>query len=61
MSDRKLFNTAIGVELLLDGVGGFNLPSISWIDYTGQTNPNPTYGTDTNQLLLESVDEFGLD
>ena len=41
--------------------GDFNLPSISWIDGTGQISPNPTYGTDVNQSLLESVNEFGLD
>ena len=41
--------------------GDFNLPSISWIDGTGQVNPNPTYGTDVNQLLLESVNEFRLE
>ena len=41
--------------------GDFNLPSISWVGGTGQVNPNPIYGTDVNQLLLESVNEFGLD
>ena len=41
--------------------GDFNLPSISWVGGTGQVNPNPVYGTDVNQLLLESVNEFGLD
>ena len=39
----------------------YNLPSISGVGSTGQVNPNPTYGTDVNQLLLESVNEFGLD
>ena len=42
-------------------VGEFNLPCISWIDGTGQINPNPIYGTDVNQLLLESINEFELD
>ena len=41
--------------------GDFNLPSISWIDGTGQVNTDPSYGTDVNQLLLESVNEFGLE
>jgi len=41
--------------------GDFNLPNISWLDGTGQINPNPTYGTDVNQSLLESINEFGLD
>ena len=41
--------------------GDFNLPSISWLDGTGQINPNPTYGTDVNQSLIESINEFGLD
>ena len=41
--------------------GDFNLPSISWIDGTGQVNSSPTYGNDVNQLLLETVNEFGLD
>jgi len=41
--------------------GDFNSPSISWTDGIGQVNPNPTYGTEVNQLLLESVNEFGLD
>ena len=41
--------------------GDFNLPSISWIDGTGQINPNPTYSTDVNWSLLESINEFGLD
>ena len=41
--------------------GDFNLPSISWTDGIGQINPNPTYGTNVNQLLLESINEFGLD
>ena len=39
--------------------GDFNLPSISWID--GQIKPNPTYGTDVNQSLLGSINEFALD
>ena len=39
--------------------GDFNLPSISWID--GQIKPNPTYGTDVNQSLLESINEFAPD
>ena len=38
--------------------GDFNLPSISWIDGTGQIYPNPTYGADVNQSLLESINEF---
>ena len=39
--------------------GDFNLPCISWID--GHIKPNPTYGTDVNQSLLESINEFALD
>ena len=35
------------------------MPGISWID--GQIKPNPTYGTDVNQSLLESINEFALD
>ena len=41
-------------QLLL--AGDFNLQSISWID--GQIKPNPTYGTDLNQSLLESINEY---
>jgi len=62
MSDRELFNTVVGVELLLGDAGALiYLVSPGYIDSIGQMNPNPTYGTDANQLLLESVDEFGLD
>ena len=59
LSDIFQKETLQSPQILL--AGDFNLPSISWIDGTGQVNPNPTYGTDVNQLLLESVNEFGLE
>jgi len=38
-----------------------NLPNITWLDGTGLISPNPTYGIDVNQSLLETINEFGLD
>ena len=41
--------------------GDFNLPDISWSDGNGQIDPSPTYGTKVNQLLLDLVNDNGLD
>ena len=41
--------------------GDFNLPDISWSDGNGRINPSPTYGTEVNQLLLDSVNDNGLE
>jgi len=40
--------------------GDFNLPNITWLDGIGQISPSPTYGTEVNQSLLETINEFGL-
>jgi len=34
---------------------------LAWLDGTGLISPSPTYDTDVNQSLLETINEFGLD
>jgi len=35
--------------------GDFNLPSIEWLDGSGQLNSNPTYGVELNNLFLNDT------
>ena len=41
--------------------GGFNLPDIMWMDGHGTIKANPAYGTRINSLLLDTLNDHGLE
>ena len=41
--------------------GDFNFPDISWQDGYAHINPSPTYGTDTNKLFVDTINDHDLE
>ena len=41
--------------------GDFNFPDISWQDGYTHINPSPIYGTDTNKLFVDTINDHGLE
>jgi len=41
--------------------GDFNLPGITWDDGLGQVNPNPAYGLEVNDLLIDILNDNHLE
>ena len=41
--------------------GDFNLPGITWDDGLGQVNPNPAYGFEVNNLLIDILKDTHLE
>jgi len=54
---RVLFNKESNSPIILAG-RDFNLPHISWDNGCGQVNPNPAYGLQINNTLLDKVNDF---
>ena len=40
--------------------GDFNFPNISWQDDYANIKPSPTYGTDINQIFVDTINDHGL-
>ena len=41
--------------------GDFNLPSLTWLDGSGQLASDPTYGVELNTLFIDLVNDIGFD
>ena len=41
--------------------GDFNFPNISWQDGYANIDPSPTYGTDINQIFVDTINDHGLE
>lgn len=41
--------------------GDFNFPNISWQDGYANINSSPTYGTDINQIFVDTINDYGLE
>ncbi|XP_065903849.1 uncharacterized protein [Dysidea avara] len=42
-------------------MGDFNFPSVVWSDGYGLLNPNPTYGSELNNVFLETMNDASLE
>ena len=60
ISLNKLVEKSLNIPSILL-MGDFNFPSIVWSDGYGLLNPNPTYGSELNNVFLETMNDASLE